>query len=74
LHEKERTLAPLLELVEKPTVFRQFTGFACSSQTRNRAKPQGVGCAGAARLAHELYFIYSESERAYFSTALVLIA
>ncbi len=45
-----------LALVEKPTVFRQFTGFACSSQTRNYTKPQGVGYAGTARLAHGLYF------------------
>ncbi len=48
-------LAPHRELVEKPTVFRQFTDFACSSQTRNCTKPQGMGCAGTARLAHELY-------------------
>jgi hypothetical protein len=44
----------VFELVEKPMVFRQFTGFACSSRTQNNAKPQGVGCAGKTRLAHEL--------------------
>jgi hypothetical protein len=49
---------PASEFVVKPTVFRQFADFACSSKTRNCAKPQGVGCAGTARLAHELYNLF----------------
>ena len=43
------------ELVEKPTVFRQFAGFMQFLESRNCIKPQGVGCAGEARLAHEIY-------------------
>jgi len=43
-------------LVEKPSVFRQFSGLLVPRYARNSAKPQGVGFAGKARLAHELYF------------------
>jgi len=42
-----------LSLSKNLSVFRQFFGFACSSQARNGAKPQGVGGAGKARLAYE---------------------
>jgi len=42
-----------LELVEKPSVFRQLSGFTRSSLRSKQRKPQGVGCAGKARLTHE---------------------
>jgi len=45
------------QLVEKPTVFRQFTGFMQFLVPQNCIKPQCVGCAGKARLAHEIILI-----------------
>jgi len=33
-----------------------FSVLLVPRHVRNGAKPQGVGCAGKARLAHELYF------------------
>jgi len=52
--QKERKRSFLL--VEKPSVFRQFSGLLVPCYARNSAKPQGVGFAGKARLAHKLYF------------------
>jgi len=56
LGNKSCTFNARLSACRNTSGFPKVSGFACSSKARNDAKPQGVGCAGKARLAHKWYF------------------